>query len=405
MLNRMKKAANACKSATDVKGCVAAVAAWVVVPLLLAAANPAEDGHESRRRTIAEMSPAGRKKLERDFRIYQEFPEDRRKRCHDIHAAVKADPELHSLLYAYHEWLKELSPYQREELRKQTDPKARVELVRQFRVEQERDRGLSPKDLAAVMKVIEDRVKIPEERREKLDSLTGLERHVFVLSTAFQTARHRVSGSKMQGWPRWPTPELANEIIDAISSQALREWLRSVQLEENGASRPMPGVTEAMRVEEKRRRVVFGLIVRGLQDERQAEFEQHRPTDEELREFFAEFDDKDKTEIVRLPPDEAQHELMRRYFAKHHKAERPFLDSSEARSVMGLIAPWMRRGGQGGGPGGGSRQGLRNGPRPPFGEGNESGSRFGDRSRSDSQRKRSLPRSGPGAGGRRPDDR
>ncbi len=91
---------------------------------------------ESRRREIEQMNEVDRNRLQRNFELFQELTPTERDKVRQIHTTVEQDESLKAVMEAYYDWLSTLSPVQREQLRRETDPAARVELIRQFKDEQ-----------------------------------------------------------------------------------------------------------------------------------------------------------------------------------------------------------------------------------------------------------------------------
>jgi hypothetical protein len=299
---------------------------WSVVcllPLLAGAGAAGTVDSRANLRRIEAMPAADRERLEQNFQVYLALPEASRAIYRQLHEALEEDTraggKLHAVLDAYSAWLKTLSPWQREELRKTEDPIVRRNLVRQFREEQKnqeqqerrvvypgdlgsglgRIAGFGPRlssaDLKSVMAVIEEHTTFSPERRRKVQSLEGLERYLLVLQTVVnpEVALPQFERS------RWPEPPLIDHLVRAISDPRQREMLLA-----------MPGL-------EQRRPAVLRLLVGGLLSEMQLEAERRKPSDEELQKLFVQLDGRQRDELMSLPPEQFRRRLALIYFSQH----------------------------------------------------------------------------------------
>ena len=294
------------------------IACLIVVPVLLGAGKSELDSDQARRRRIEQMTAVERERLKHNFEMFQRLPRDRRQRYRQLNQAVEGDAGLQKTMASFASWLKTLSPWQRDELRKESDSQKRIDLIHFFKQKQDSKReqqsnayaghvtptmrrfmGSGPKlkqhDLEAVLKVIEQSLPLPPSGRRELEALSGVERHIRVVETAL-----KASGKPTPfGRSRWPEPELLDEMIAAISDDQVRKSLR------------------ANRQPDRVRMGVVIMVIKGVGAEVQAEMERQQPTDDDFKRFFTELDGKDRDEIMRLPPDQAKQRLRWKYYMQN----------------------------------------------------------------------------------------
>jgi hypothetical protein len=342
-------------------GCIIVVA---VIPLCLGAGDDVRPTQEVHRRQIQEMTAAERRRLELNFQTYRQLSDSERENYDKLHRMVEDDPSLRELMYVYAEWLKTLSPWEREELRKETDPAARVELVRQFKEEQERKhleqgiespgsmeagpgrfsrfgRHLDAADLAAVFEVLE--ASLPPDLIESFKPHDGLARYVAVLDAHL--------GRQRPG--RFPlfSDELTEQMIAAIADESLQEQL-----------------TRSSNIE-RRRNELRTLISRSLWVVWWAEFEKRKPSDDQIYEFYAQLPPRERADYTSLPPDEAKRKLMGHYMRAQQEESGRANDFEKFRRVLRGVSPprsFPRGPGRSSSKGGSrSGSGPNSGPREP----------------------------------------
>ena len=212
------------------------------VPLLVGAGadNPAQLA-ENRQR-IAGMSPYERAELEENYAKFRELPEAEREQYRRLHAELAGNSQLREILGDYQNWLRTLTPYQRLELRAETDWARRLEIVRRFRQEQQSEQQrrrleeqrpsmrpfvwfhglprLEPDDLAAVMRVIQQ--SLPDSSIEQqVQGTSKPVRYVRILTASLKQAieQQNTSPSNLQ----WPDPRTMDRILEAISDDRDRD--------------------------------------------------------------------------------------------------------------------------------------------------------------------------------------
>jgi len=322
----------------------------------------ADDGamREQIQRRIERMTPAERARLERNFRAFLALGESERDRYRKLHRDLEADAQsggkLRDLLRGYSEWLASLTPYQREEIRNETDPIARAQLVRRLRNEQreQSDRAaprrqglmqrtpagglerlllaprLQPADLDALTAILEEDLGLNAKERQRLHALPPRERHLHVLKQALLA---ELPGPARGGPARWPDDALLDRMIRALTTDSIRNRLLMIR-------------------EPQRRRQALGLAVAGaLAAEWRPELDRVEPQEEELKSFFLGLDPARREELINLPPDERRQRIAWEFLAQ---------DRRELRDLFQVMQRLMPRPDRPAPP--------REGPRPP-GEG------------------------------------
>lgn len=300
---------------------------------------------EQRRQKIEAMSQAERERLEHNFKVFTDLPVDQQKRLRQLDQDLRQNPDLRPVMDEYVRWFSTLSLGQRDDLRKETDPRRREELVRKFREEHEKSpqrqgpfarrgqfgpRGLNPTELAAVLEIIERAIKdaqvLNPRQLNELKSKEGLARQIFI----YEVAYNRETAEKRNPPFGWATPEVLEEMTSKVGNKDIARWMTRVSPAERAPGFVWP--------------IYQGLL---------SEFEQLKPTEADLDAFFVTLDGKQLDEVMKHPPDRQQMQLTRLYMEKHREKYPKFPD---------WPGGWLFRGGE--------RQGFppREGQRPP-GEG------------------------------------
>lgn len=366
---------------------------WLVV-LTVIPASPRAWGatqvealrREENAKRIAALSAVERDRLKQNLKLFRELPPAERENLRNLQESIEADGRsggnLQLVLNNYYDWLKTLTPGQRADLQRETDPvKRRRQVAELLQKQQEaadpsnprrRRMGLSAVDLEQVLKILETQLLNEGYLTENsLAGKTGLARYSAVLRGAFTTEKREPFP------PAWLKPELVEELVSAISDEEQRRTLA--------------------RDKELRRRAgrLFMAVFSGIMLEFR---EQAESIDRgKLEAFFVGLKGEQQDEIMRLPPD-AQNMKLKRLYMESHPEEFP---------QPPVPPPWLNqvlRGGPRGpgGPGGPERggPGAPFGPGPGFGpggEGNLPPEMEGD--------ERNPRRPGPGGGRVRPRDR
>lgn len=345
--------------------------AFATVALVLIAANDAGQSDVARRQAeLAALTEPEREQVLRNFTRFESLPPAERQRLREMDAAIRAEPRLNQLLETYTSWLKTLTPGQLSRLEEATDPVARAALVAEFRQNQanqmdspvpnlvlpgsgERPRGwrppsLSETELLAFLQPLAERLPANKQIEISRDHL---------LDDAVRVVDASITNTP-GGLAAWPPPDAVNEMIEALPPH-IRANMTSDQ-------RP-----------EFRRMSCFGLTLASLWRLWEAEFDRLRPSDEELRKFFAELDASSREELSNLDPFRYRRELLTLYFREHPTPEVERLMQMRERTESlrgGFMRFFDRRPGMGGGPGFNRPQGERGRP-----EGGPGGPESGER--------------------------
>lgn len=366
------------------------LAAVVVLPLLMGAGDdgPSKQVLEARRQQIERMSEADRERLKRKFETFLKFSEAERWKYRQLHEQLESDAKtggtLRETMHAYHNWLNKLPPWQRLELRKEKDSGKRLGLVKQFMQEQ-KDRGKEPRrvfgsrfgqggrswggfryrlnseDLKTVMGLIEQNANLPRDSATAVkESDEGLPRYLLLLESVLK----RDPVIERPNRKLWPDEPLLEKLVASISNAKIQEHFKD-------------------RIEpDRRRRFLIGLIGGALFGELREEAIRRQPSDNLLEEFFVQLKDRDRDEIMALPPEHTKRHLAEKYFSEHDQKflelrSKTYRINRELWGRAGIGPPggtrWRGRGG--------SHPGTRRSNRTRPGNGGGPRPRPGDRER------------------------
>ncbi|QDU40275.1 hypothetical protein Mal4_46310 [Maioricimonas rarisocia] len=296
----------------------ATVLAVAVAPLLFGSGKATRALARSERR-IASMTQPQRDRLERNFSEYRELTPQQREHYRQLHVALETDQSdnhgrIVRVMRDYYDWLKTLPAYQREQLRKTTDPDARLALARKY-VEQQREReaeeeyggeempvwlegvpGMSEEDLETVFSMIVQRLPKTTDEEAELEALSGIERHLRALRMLIDRGRpvQQIVG----------LPELQQRLSDRLSDEELR-----AALDRTSDNR-------------ERTRVWMGALVKGLLREYRSEVQRRVPTDEKLRAFFdSDLTDEEQDALLQLEPEDFHAALVREYLGQYSRLD------------------------------------------------------------------------------------
>jgi hypothetical protein len=329
------------------------IAACLVVlppfPRSAHAQDDAEQVRELRRRQIEGLSEVERSRLERNFAEFKKMSEADREKLRQLDRELKQDDrdggKLRQVMDEYCNWLGTISVSDREELRKTTDPKERVRLVREIRQKQEsstrpefygpgrggnpRWSGLSRKDLDAVMKVLEQQLRdhvLSVHELQELEKRQDLARYAFLLELVVKNELPAIRDAIENKKPfqsRFPAAA-----IDAMAAAVTNEDQRKL--------------LESQKTSDQLRHLVRMIWV-GLG----TEYSRNKPTEKQLEEYFVTLKGAQQDELMQLPSEHMQRRLSWMYIQEHPEKYPPL-----PREVWGLFP----------------REGFENDPRrKPFG--------------------------------------
>jgi hypothetical protein len=191
----------------------------------------AADDWAARRAEVAGMQPAEQQELLRKQERFASLSVEEQDRLRALQATIDADPNgkrLHELLVRYHEWLKTLSPSQREEL-SELPPKERIQLIKQIQRQQQARQNqaraaqlLSKQDMLEIVRWTEDFAwknrdrlleHMPDKQRKNFDKADRSGQRRMLLFRALTAERARRSG----GGPAVFTIEQAD--IDQLAAK------------------------------------------------------------------------------------------------------------------------------------------------------------------------------------------
>jgi hypothetical protein len=279
-----------------------------VASIVLAAEDVSPDELKARRERIEKMSEVERQSLKRKYEAFLALPEDRKDAFRQLHDALEDDAtgqNLRNVLWNYDAWLRTLSPWERAQIQAETDPKARLELVR--RIKSARDSGqvqpvapertaprppegdsarrnrrsfwrLEEQDFRDVMRVVEKSLSLSTEARAELDALSPAHRDVRVLLGSIKQAH----GDNLEAARHlWPDEPLMGSMIDAIKDERARK---------------MFGNDDS--IDDQRRHMKF-LTLGTLRKEAEQELDRRVPNkDEVVKEFFRKLDQSERDRLM-----------------------------------------------------------------------------------------------------------
>lgn len=402
-------------------------------PFLLGAGDNDRTASEENRQQIRKMTSTQQAKLQRNFAEFQKLSVEDQNVIRKLHQRLEEDANkggnLNEMMLVYKEWLKTLSPWQREELLKQKDPLARLELVRKFKQQQELaelERTLSPSkkeqlrkadpatreklirefkrdpetmsrrsslgfsrrgfrplfstaEFDNIMSLVEENtVTDDEDLHARLASATKIERHLLVLLAALKQSQKQqtpqIGDPKNSKSQRplpvsWPDDALMEKLMVMTGNSEFQKRLGTIESPEG------------------RRRHLFFSITGSFNSEWWAELRQNSPSDEELQKFFKQIDQFDKDDLLRLSGSDQSRRLKNLYYRQQGTQSDFHDDYLEFQKITGRDLRFGSRGGsrsRGGGRGPGDRGRSRGGSKGEFAPGKRPPFRPGDK---DSQKR------------------
>lgn len=327
---------------------------WLGGAHLAWAEPPSAEERAQHRKQIEEMSEIERDHLKNNFARFKDLPPEQQQKLRVLNRELKEDEQnrgrLRQVMHTYFDWWSDLSPGQRFDLHRETDPVKREMMVHRLLVERQergdpgsrrsrwKQRPLNAADVDAVLNELELALREKKLRQpsefDELKGRQGFARHVAILRLAFPSRWSQ--DNRTRGEPLWQSPEpaLVDRLGERISDPADKDWLFAAQFPER-----------AMRL---------GILVAG--GIRQ-EYERALPDQQKLEEFFVQLPASQQDEIMRLSPDRARDKQIEMYRAAHPELAVPEF-------------PWRELGQMQFGSWGGRSRGMRGGePSAPAGRG------------------------------------
>jgi len=296
------------------KYCIGFASPLIVAAVILTAMMPATSWALDQKTTTERMNQikslpkVERDRLDRNIADFQTMTAEQKQHYRNLHEELAKDRMqsggLSSLMQTYAVWVQTLSPAQRDELQKETDPAKRLALVRRFKDEQDHPRtnaetpheepipppsakippklALDSKDLAAVIKVLVEGLPASRMRPEFEVSQVPFNLYLPVIEASAQS-----SGN----FREWPDDTQLKKIIAAVR---------------NKDSSTM--ITKST----TKRETVIRLILMGVW--KQVMDSVRFPNEEERRQIFEAMDPKEREKIIGHPQEEMTRMLTRKYF-------------------------------------------------------------------------------------------
>lgn len=341
----------------------------LLVPFLSGAGDEGRSTLEANRKKIETMSEDEREKLLRNHGEFEKLSRDEQRVLRELHQRVEADSRkggnLQDVMLVYKEWLKTLSPWQREKLLKEKKPSARLELVRQFKEGQETEEWMQSLSgerrgvLSGMLRAVSD-----EGKRKELIQKFKQEQETRPPQTQFSFRRHHRPSIPVDEFDRVMTlvetkthfstrhqdllksPGITKSernliiLISALKqSHPSKFFLPGPRPGEQPGPRPMnepvvnwpddqlmdqivnsisdPDFQKRYREHEGdggQKRYVFSKIVGSFFAERMKEFRGVNPGSEDLRKFFLGLDQEKKDELLRHSRSEQSRRLKFLYY-------------------------------------------------------------------------------------------
>lgn len=329
-------------------GCI--VAMFCAGILLLGATEPDETEQNSRKK-IESMSPAERAQLKRNYEKFQKLTPEEKARYRKIHEAIRKKPELNHVMRCYEDWVRTLSPWEQEDLRKAKTPEERMALIRKFRAEHSnsgrwkryresydiinilkidfkrnprllfvmRVQTPPPELFQQVIDIIEQSLPEPVKYPKPKTELTEYQRSLLVLQAAAQVKR--LDDKKNSDWPQ---PEVVHSVCELLDKNRYHLFRESADLRggpdnRRGENSDSPEFLSQPKI--RQRAQVNLILAKGLLHQLLAssreQLAQIQIPEEQLQKFFETLDSKDKGDLLKHPPEELQERLRFMYLREH----------------------------------------------------------------------------------------
>ncbi len=306
--------------------------------MLLLGAAGSEETEQDNRKKIESMTPAERAQLKRNYEKFQKLSPEEKARYRKIHEAIQDRPELNRVMRCYEDWVRTLSPWEQEDLRKAETPEERMALIRKFRAERQnssrwqryrnyfevmrilkidsrtpgmwfmtRTQPVSPELYQQVVGVIEKSLPEPVKYPKPKSELTDFQKSLAVLRAAAQVKQQ--DGKKGSDWPQ---PEVVNSAFELIEKDNYHFFREGGSDELRGGPARLPNLRE----DQKRGRLIL-FLAKGLMNQLilsvRDQLDQMSVSEGQLQTFFEGLDRKDKEDLLKHPPEELQERLKFMY--------------------------------------------------------------------------------------------
>ena len=336
---------------------IVALLSLATLPFLLRAEDPES---ALRRRQLSGMTRAERERIERNFRQFEAMTELERRRLREFDKAVQTDRisnhgRLSDTLNTYADWLKTVTPHQRDALQQEDVPAKRVDMIRDVVESQRSERietrmggrleeflgpipVLNRQDLAAVLEILFKKAPqwVSMQAIRELESYPENRRPLKLFELLART--NRTVNQLL-------SETTAKQLLEAISDEQTRRELETVP--DTGRSMPAS----------RARQVKLGRAIQmSVFAELDREYRRRELSPENLQKFFDKLSTEEQDELLTLSPEEFRQELRGR-FVESEWADSPI--------ILTLVRQFFRsRQPAGRLPQGGQRNEGR--PRPPI---------------------------------------
>lgn len=278
----------------------------LVVSLSIVAARPDYSQREAR---IAALSPTEKDRLSRNLQRFNALDPAAQQRLIELETSLSRDPQSEALLTTleqYYDWLKNLTPGQRYELRR-LPAHERIDRVAHLYAE-ESQRQVQRQDRIVLLQWLEQRVlsRLPQAERDAISARPPLERRAVVMREMYNPSRGpNTTGRRGRGLLVVDEVEPADvdRLIDSLQSELKDKLRRAKDIDER---------RDVLRSE-------ISDLFRHIFGDRQNLFSEDdmAANRQALNEFFERsLDDDDRDRLLSLPPDEMQRELRGMYFRR-----------------------------------------------------------------------------------------
>jgi len=177
--------------------------------------------------------------LQQNYLRYQRLSDVERQAYKQLVSRLDSDRReqgnLNQVATRYHTWLQTLTIKQLEELRALKTPKQRMARIEQLH----REQATVPKDatspsrnevpmqreiLESMADVVEQDLNLTQTQRQQLNTLSGYDRHIFLLSNILKKYQSKPNQRNL----RWPSPRLAALMVDQIPQLSYRNRLQNL---------------------------------------------------------------------------------------------------------------------------------------------------------------------------------